>query len=653
MAIGSTSRGPLAPFDPPNSADVLVGRLFDSYRQQAFNLAYRLSAPARGCGGCRPRCLHPGDAGGARQRSSPPRAARLGPWLLKIVANVALGQLRRRRRGLSLSLDEIPTEAPAIADDPLTAVVRREQRGDVLTALLSLSDSQRAALTLREYQGLTYVEIGELLDLDVSATTALLYRARAGFRQAYEGLSSNGSPTGLPRACAADLGDAGSGARAGHLEPRRWAPRGVPALSARGSRQLRRVRRLHGLIPLLAPPSGWTSASIIETFGRFGATQAPVVAARPPTQEVAAVSGAVVAVTGALLGGSGGPACTGLGMLGGAVASKLASLVLAAGLSAAVVLATPATDQVEIRQQATTELTSPSVQASQGDPFAGQIVPAAGPGSERATGDRPSSDQSIARLVGAVGAVLPPPAAQTSSLRPEPSADGALAGQIVARAAAEAAPVVSGPIVAQAEASPASPVLSATVPVVQPPSSDPTTSAQSVLTADTSPANGGAQPENPPAALAVASQPAVPDPAAAPASGPPAVSAPVSPPDAGLTASAPPAEPSVAVVPAPHPAVAPVPSDLAAPPPVEPPVANVQLAEVPAEVPAARPAAAPPVETAPQAPSRNSPPSAPPATARIEPRAGGAAGHGGCRGQSVAPVAAARPRAAGSRAGPH
>jgi hypothetical protein len=76
--------------------------------------------------------------------------------------------------------------------------MRRERRGDVLHALLALSDEQRAALTLREYQGLSHDEIGELLGLDRGATTALLYRARGAFRLAHQGLLERVEPVGCP-----------------------------------------------------------------------------------------------------------------------------------------------------------------------------------------------------------------------------------------------------------------------------------------------------------------------------------------------------------------------------------------------------------------------------------------------------------------------
>ena len=128
--------------------DEALGAMLDALRQSAFNLAYRL-------------VRRPEDAADAVQdafvlavratrgdTAAPRDANRFRPWLLKIVANVALGQLRRKRSDVTSSLDDLPLEpADTRGEQPLAALMRRERRGDVLNALLVLPDDQRAALT--------------------------------------------------------------------------------------------------------------------------------------------------------------------------------------------------------------------------------------------------------------------------------------------------------------------------------------------------------------------------------------------------------------------------------------------------------------------------------------------------------------------------
>src|ERR1044071_921850 len=107
MASVYTAPGTSASSENDASDETEVDQLIDAYRQSAFNLAYRL-------------VRRPEDAADAVQdafvlamrasRGSPaaPREpGRFGPWLLKIVANVALAQLRRRKAGSSVSLDAL------------------------------------------------------------------------------------------------------------------------------------------------------------------------------------------------------------------------------------------------------------------------------------------------------------------------------------------------------------------------------------------------------------------------------------------------------------------------------------------------------------------------------------------------------------------
>jgi hypothetical protein len=55
-----------------------------------------------------------------------------------------------------------------------------EQLRELRAALELLPESQRRALLLREWQGLSYAEIADELELSVSAVEALLFRARRG-----------------------------------------------------------------------------------------------------------------------------------------------------------------------------------------------------------------------------------------------------------------------------------------------------------------------------------------------------------------------------------------------------------------------------------------------------------------------------------------
>ncbi len=62
--------------------------------------------------------------------------------------------------------------------------------GRTLTALLSLTETQRAALTLRYIDEHSVSEVADLLGLSYQAAESLLARARRSFKQSYEVASS-------------------------------------------------------------------------------------------------------------------------------------------------------------------------------------------------------------------------------------------------------------------------------------------------------------------------------------------------------------------------------------------------------------------------------------------------------------------------------
>ena len=325
MATAYSAPGAPAPADADVPDDSGVDRLIDSFRQPAYNLAFRL-------------VRRPEDAADAvqdafvlamratRGNSAAPReAGSFRAWLLKIVANVALAQLRRRRAGTSVSLDALGADLPdRHADQPLTAVMRREQRGDVLQVLLALPDVQRAALTLREYQGLSYDEIGEMLGLERGAITALLYRARAGFRAAYTGVATRSKPLGC-----SNLAPLMSAMLDAELEPATWkrVDRHVHGClrCRRELKQLRRGQHLRSIIPLLAPPVSWSTAS---SLGAAGAAGAPAVAGL--VGKAADLTRPLV--TSSLLGAAAAGPAGGLGPAVERGVGKLAALAAAAGL---------------------------------------------------------------------------------------------------------------------------------------------------------------------------------------------------------------------------------------------------------------------------------------------------------------------------------
>lgn len=102
-------------------------------------------------------------------------------WLITVARNKLVDHWRRlgrEERSLTLAHDAEPV------DDPWDRVL---DQGRALDTLATLGPHHQAALALRYLDAMSVSEVAEQLGRTVHATEALLVRARAAFRRAYEG----------------------------------------------------------------------------------------------------------------------------------------------------------------------------------------------------------------------------------------------------------------------------------------------------------------------------------------------------------------------------------------------------------------------------------------------------------------------------------
>ncbi|HEX6493178.1 MAG TPA: sigma-70 family RNA polymerase sigma factor [Candidatus Dormibacteraeota bacterium] len=109
-------------------------------------------------------------------------------WLHRVAANLCIDMLRAQRRCPSTSDDgtvmrTLPTESRA--DQPEAALEMSWLRETVNRVADAMPPRQRAALVLRELEGLSYNAIAEELQLSPGAVETLLFRARRRFREEY------------------------------------------------------------------------------------------------------------------------------------------------------------------------------------------------------------------------------------------------------------------------------------------------------------------------------------------------------------------------------------------------------------------------------------------------------------------------------------
>ena len=100
-------------------------------------------------------------------------------WLHRLAVNTALMELRSRRGGQDLEVDDAALEWQASAD---TAGQRTRERLDLERVIATLPERARAVLVLYDIEGWKHEEIASELGMAVGSSKAQLHRARGLLR---------------------------------------------------------------------------------------------------------------------------------------------------------------------------------------------------------------------------------------------------------------------------------------------------------------------------------------------------------------------------------------------------------------------------------------------------------------------------------------
>ena len=112
-------------------------------------------------------------------------------WLYRLTSNACIDFLRRekRRSGLSMTVsldedeEERQVELPDLRYSPEVEAERRELRAAIREGLNTLSEEHRNVLVLRELDGLSYAQIGQILGLEEGTVKSRIARARVALRK--------------------------------------------------------------------------------------------------------------------------------------------------------------------------------------------------------------------------------------------------------------------------------------------------------------------------------------------------------------------------------------------------------------------------------------------------------------------------------------
>jgi RNA polymerase sigma-70 factor, ECF subfamily len=107
-------------------------------------------------------------------------------WLYRITLNTALDFLKRRGRSPVHAVEDPELGAPPAPQEGFAphAGLERKEIAEITHAVLQeLPEIFRTALVLREFEGLAYQEIADVLGISIGTVESRLFRARARFKE--------------------------------------------------------------------------------------------------------------------------------------------------------------------------------------------------------------------------------------------------------------------------------------------------------------------------------------------------------------------------------------------------------------------------------------------------------------------------------------
>jgi len=107
------------------------------------------------------------------------------PWVLTVVRNTAYTWLRKNRPSAVLAVENLEEVETANAkpgdpdsETPETAVIARADAASLQAAIMALPTAYRETMILRDVQGLSYREIGEVTGVPIGTVMSRLARGR-------------------------------------------------------------------------------------------------------------------------------------------------------------------------------------------------------------------------------------------------------------------------------------------------------------------------------------------------------------------------------------------------------------------------------------------------------------------------------------------
>lgn len=164
--------------------------IFQLYERQIYGFIYRMMGNAEDANDLTQECF-------IRAYKALPQTTddlNISAWLHRIASNACLDVLRRRQRIRWLPWESHKHEHllhGKSLDEPERNALRNETQVQVQEVISQMSPRNRMALILREYEGMSCEEIGQIMGLSRSAVKSVLFRGREEFRRIFRAVEDS------------------------------------------------------------------------------------------------------------------------------------------------------------------------------------------------------------------------------------------------------------------------------------------------------------------------------------------------------------------------------------------------------------------------------------------------------------------------------
>ncbi|MEX2425426.1 MAG: sigma-70 family RNA polymerase sigma factor [Thermomicrobiaceae bacterium] len=164
--------------------------IFQLYERQIYGFIYRMMGNAEDANDLTQDCF----IRAYKALSQTNDDLNISAWLHRIASNACLDVLRRRQRIRWLPWESHKHEHLLHGrplDEPESNALRTETQVAVQEVISQMSPRNRMALILREYEGKSCEEIGQIMGLSRSAVKSVLFRGREEFRRIYRAVGDS------------------------------------------------------------------------------------------------------------------------------------------------------------------------------------------------------------------------------------------------------------------------------------------------------------------------------------------------------------------------------------------------------------------------------------------------------------------------------